>query len=276
MNVRFETRGPVAVLTIDRPDALNALSVEALRELRAHLVEVRDRSDLRVAIITGEGTRAFCAGADLKGTQTSPASYAEAIFQSAERSADLGLYIRLMDLTDLNLWKPVVAAVNGHCLGAGLEIALQCDLRVASSNATFGLPEAKVGSIPAVSGLHRLLKAVPAAHAMQMALTGERIDAAEAHRIGLVTQVVEPACVDGPCARAGRDHRGQRAARRASHQEAVPADPAPERCRCPAAHRAVLGRAARHRRPPRRTQGLRRETKPALRGPLNITEWRQA
>ena len=195
MNVRFETRGPVAVLTIDRPDALNALSVDALRELRAHLVEVRDRSDLRVAVVTGEGTRAFCAGADLKGTQTSPAGYAEAVFQSAERSADLGLYIRLMDLTDLGLWKPVVAAVNGHCLGAGLEIALQCDLRLASSNASFGLPEAKVGSIPAVSGLHRLLKAVPAAHAMQMALTGERVGAAEAHRIGLVTHVVEPAAL---------------------------------------------------------------------------------
>jgi E-phenylitaconyl-CoA hydratase len=192
MNIRFETHGAVAVLTIDRQQALNALSVEALRELRTHLAEVRDRSELRAAIITGAGGRAFCAGADLKGTQSSPASYAEAVFQSPERSADLGLYIRLMDLTDLCVWKPVIAAVNGHCLGAGLEIALQCDLRIASSSASFGLPEAKVGSIPAVSGLHRLLKAVPSAHAMQMALTGERIAAAEAHRIGLVTQVVEP------------------------------------------------------------------------------------
>ena len=192
MNVRFETHGAVAVLTIDRQQALNALSVEALRKLRTHLAEVRDRNELRAAIITGAGERAFCAGADLKGTQSSPASYAEAVFRSTERSADLGLYIRLMDLTDLCVWKPVIAAVNGHCLGAGLEIALQCDLRIASSSASFGLPEAKVGSIPAVSGLHRLLKAVPSAHAMQMALTGERIAAAEAERIGLVTQVVEP------------------------------------------------------------------------------------
>ena len=192
MNVRFETHGAVAVLTIDRQQALNALSVEALRELRTHLAEVRDRNELRAAIITGAGERAFCAGADLKGTQSSPASYAEAVFRSTERSADLGLYIRLMDLTDLCVWKPVIAAVNGHCLGAGLEIALQCDLRIACSSASFGLPEAKVGSIPAVSGLHRLLKAVPSAHAMQMALTGERIAAAEAERIGLVTQVVEP------------------------------------------------------------------------------------
>jgi enoyl-CoA hydratase/carnithine racemase len=195
MNVRFETIGAVALLTIDRPHALNALGIDALRELRAHLAEVRDRSDLRAAVLTGAGTRAFCAGADLKATQTSPASYAEAVFQSGERSADLGLYIRLMDLGDLGLWKPLIAAVNGHCLGAGLEVALQCDLRLASTQATFGLPEAKVGSIPAVSGLHRLLRAVPSAHAMQMALTGERIAAADAQRIGLVTEIVEPAAL---------------------------------------------------------------------------------
>jgi len=191
MSIRFETDGPVAVLTIDRPAALNALDVASLRELRAHLVELRDRDDLRVAVLTGVGARAFCAGADLKGTRNSPASYPEALFQAPERAADLGLYIRLMDLADLGVWKPVIAAVNGHCLGAGLEIALQCDLRLASTNATFGLPEVAVGSIPAVSGLHRLLKAVPAAHAMQMVLTAERIGADEAQRIGLVTEAVE-------------------------------------------------------------------------------------
>ena len=192
MNVRFETSGAVAVLTIDRPDALNALNIDALRELRAHLIAFRDNDALRAAVLTGAGSRAFCAGADLKGTRTSPAGYPEAVFQSTERAADLGLYIRLMDLTDLAIWKPIVVAVNGHCLGGGLELALQCDVRVASSQASFGLPEARVGSIPAVSGLHRLMKAVPAAHAMRMALTGERIDAAAALRIGLVTEVLEP------------------------------------------------------------------------------------
>lgn len=192
MSVQFETRGPIAIVTIDRPDALNALDVASLRALRANLEEIRDRHDLRVAILTGSGSRAFCAGADLKGTQTSSASYAEALFQSVEASADIGLYVRLMDLTDIGLWKPVIAAVNGHCLGAGLEIALQCDLRIASSNATFGLPEATVGSLPAVSGLHRLLKAVPSAYAMQMALTGERINSEMAQLIGLVTDLVEP------------------------------------------------------------------------------------
>lgn len=193
MTVRLDTHGAVAVLTIDRPDALNALDVAALRELRAHLAEVRDHEDLRVAVLTGAGTRAFCAGADLKGTRTSPASYPEALFRAPEPAADLGLYIRLMDLTDLGLHKPLVAAINGHCLGAGLEIALQCDVRIAAESASFGLPEAAVGSIPAVSGLHRLLKAVPAAHAMQMVLTGERIDAARAMRIGLVTETLPQA-----------------------------------------------------------------------------------
>jgi len=192
MTIRFDTRGAVAVITIDRPGALNALDVPSLRELRARLAEVRDRDDLRAAILTGGDARAFCAGADLKGTATSPASYAQALFHAVEKSADLGLYIRLMDLTDLVVCKPLIAAVNGHCLGAGLEIALQCDLRIASTRATFGLPEASIGSIPAVSGLHRLLKAVPSAHAMQMALTGERITAECAARIGLVSEMVEP------------------------------------------------------------------------------------
>lgn len=192
MTVRMEINGAVAVLTIDRPQALNALDVSALRALRAHLAEVRDRDDVRAAVLTGAGTRAFCAGADLSSTRTSPATYAEALFQAPEPAADLGLYIRLMDLSDLGVWKPLIAAVNGHCLGAGLEIALQCDVRLASESATFGLPEASVGSIPAVSGLHRLLKAVPSAHAMQMALTGERIDAEQAQRMGLVTERVAP------------------------------------------------------------------------------------
>lgn len=192
MTVHFDIDGPVAVLTIDRPDALNALDVATLRQLRQHLAAVRDRDDLRVAVLIGSGSRAFCAGADLKGTQTSPASYPEALFRAPEPAADLGLYIRLMDLSGLSLWKPLIAAVNGHCLGAGLEIALQCDLRVASANATFGLPEAAVGSIPAVSGLHRLLKAVPSAHAMRMVLTGERIDADRAARIGLVSDTAAP------------------------------------------------------------------------------------
>ncbi|MCT5527495.1 enoyl-CoA hydratase/isomerase family protein [Pseudomonas aeruginosa] len=191
MSVQLEIHGAIAHIVLHRPEALNALNLEALHELRAHLAEVRDRREIRTAIITGAGEKAFCVGADLKSTRQSPASYAEALFLANEPSADAGLYIRLMDLTDLDLRKPLIAAVNGHCLGGGLELALQCSLRIASDNASFGLPEAVVGSIPAVSGLHRLLKAVPAAHAMQMALTGQRIDARQAAVIGLVSEITD-------------------------------------------------------------------------------------
>jgi E-phenylitaconyl-CoA hydratase len=192
MAVHLHTKGAVALITLDRPEALNALDLASLRELRAHLATVRDRDGLRVAILTGAGERAFCAGADLKGTQASPAPYAQAFTHGDESAADLGLYIRLMDLSALQLHKPIIAAINGHCLGGGLELALQCPLRIASERASFGLPEVAVGSIPAVSGLHRLLQAVPSAHAMQMVLSAERIDAAHAARIGLVSEVTAP------------------------------------------------------------------------------------
>lgn len=188
MSVTLEIHGAVALITLDRPQALNALDLDSLQALRGHLREVRDRKELRAAVITGSGERAFCVGADLKSTRASSASYAEALFLANEPAADAGLYIRQMDLADLDLHKPLIAAINGHCLGGGLELALQCDLRIASASATFGLPEAAVGSIPAVSGLHRLMRAVPPAHAMQMALTGARIDAAQAHAIGLISE----------------------------------------------------------------------------------------
>ncbi|AHZ73129.1 enoyl-CoA hydratase/carnithine racemase [Pseudomonas mandelii JR-1] len=178
----------MALITIDRPQALNALDLDSLQALRGHLREVRDRRELRVAVITGSGERAFCVGADLKSTRASSASYAEALFLANEPAADAGLYIRQMDLADLDMHKPLIAAINGHCLGGGLELALQCDLRIASASATFGLPEAAVGSIPAVSGLHRLMRAVPPAHAMQIALTGSRIDAWQACAIGLISE----------------------------------------------------------------------------------------
>ncbi|MDH4609163.1 enoyl-CoA hydratase-related protein [Pseudomonas sp. BN102] len=195
MPVHLQIHGAVALLSLDRPQALNALDIDSLRSLREHLAEVRDRREIRAAILMGTGERAFCVGADLKSTRESSASYAEALFLGKQQAADAGLYIRLMDLADLDLHKPLIAAINGHCLGGGLELALQCDLRIASGNASFGLPEAVVGSIPAVSGLHRLQKAVAPAHAMQMALTGERIDAARALSIGLVSEVL-----DGPAA----------------------------------------------------------------------------
>jgi enoyl-CoA hydratase/carnithine racemase len=115
------------------------------------------------------------------------------MFRSLDYASEHGLYIRLLDLSDLKIWKPMIAAINGYCLGGGLELALQCDIRVASTTAKFGLTEVAVASIPAVSGLHRLLKAVPYAHAMKMVLTGKSIDANKALEMGLVSDLFEPA-----------------------------------------------------------------------------------
>lgn len=191
MTVHFNTDGPVALITLGRPESLNALDLASLKLLRQHLCTFRDRDDLRAAVITGEGSKAFCAGADLKKTQSSDASYPEAMFKSLEISSEIGMYARMIDLTDLGLWKPVIAAINGYCLGGGLELALQCDLRVASVKARFGLPEPRVASIPGVSGVHRLMKAVAPAHAMKLALTGRPIDAPAALAMGLVSDVFE-------------------------------------------------------------------------------------
>lgn len=192
MPVHFEVDGAVAIITLDRPEALNALDVTLLKSLREHLITVRDDDAIHVAILTGQGSKAFCVGADLKSTPVSDATFPEAIFKSLDRSSLMGLFVRLLDLTDLDLYKPLIAAVNGHCLGGGLELALQCDTRIASSTATFALPEVRVGSIPAVSGLQRLLKAMTSAHAMQMTLTGDRMTAPAALASGLVTDVCEP------------------------------------------------------------------------------------
>jgi len=193
MPVRFEVQQHVAQITLDRPEAFNALDVDSLKALRAHLVEVRERDDIRVAILTGAGEKAFCTGADLKQSAQAAPPYAQALLRSTESAAERGVYIRLIDLTEIALWKPLIAAVNGHCLAGGLELALQCDLRLASRTATFGLPEAAIGSVAGVSGVYRLLQAIPAATAMRIVLTGERIKCEEAHRIGLVSDVFEPA-----------------------------------------------------------------------------------
>jgi enoyl-CoA hydratase/carnithine racemase len=190
VTIHFEKTGQFATLTLDRPEALNALDLESLRQIRRLLQEFRDEPGLRALVLTGAGGRSFCTGADLKSTRQPAASYAAAMFASADIAAQQGLYIRLMDWNDLQITKPVIAAVNGFCLGGGLELALQCDVRIAAEQASFALPEVCVGSIPAVSGVHRLIKAAGPSRALQMALTGERISAAQALACGLVSEVV--------------------------------------------------------------------------------------
>ena len=192
MTVETERKGRTLVVRINRPEALNALDVESMIALNDALREFRDDSSLSVAVITGGGDRAFCTGADLKGTLPPDSSFAESYFQPYDDSVRAGLYVRAITLSELAIPKPLIAAVNGHALGGGAEIALDCDIRIASESATFGLPEARWGSVPAVGGVSKLLRAIPRAVAMHMLLTGERIDAAEAHRVGLVSDVVAP------------------------------------------------------------------------------------
>ncbi|WP_435070351.1 enoyl-CoA hydratase/isomerase family protein [Amycolatopsis thermoflava] len=192
MAIDTERHSSTLVIRINRPEALNALDVADMRALNETLRAFRDDSSLRVAVLTGAGERAFCAGADLKRTLPTRTSFARSYFAPYEESVDGGLYVRAITLSELNLTKPLIAAVNGHALGAGMELALDCHLRIASDAATFGLPEPRRASVPAVGGVSKLLRAVPRAVALKMILTGDRIGAAEAHRVGLVSDLVRP------------------------------------------------------------------------------------
>ncbi|MFJ4465945.1 enoyl-CoA hydratase/isomerase family protein [Streptomyces sp. NPDC089424] len=190
MAIETERTDRTLIVRINRPEALNALDVETMRALNEALRAFRDDPGLAVGIITGAGDRAFCAGADLKKTLPPKTPFASSYYAPYEQSVEEGLYVRAITLSELNIGKPLIAAVNGHALGGGAEIALECDLRIAGENATFGLPEPRVASVPAVGGVSRLLRALPRAVAMKMLLTGDRIDAQEAYRIGLVSDLV--------------------------------------------------------------------------------------
>ncbi len=186
MTIRSETRGDVLVVTLDRPEARNALSMQMGEDLCALWRHFRDDPALRVAILTGAGDKAFCAGADLKEIgdfyrSMTPIERRE----RAEREPGFGGITRNLDPR-----KPVIAAINGHCLAGGLELALACDIRIAAAHATFGLPEVRWGLMPGGGGSQRLPRQVPLALAMEMLLTGDPIDAATALANGLVNRVV--------------------------------------------------------------------------------------
>ena len=188
MSVTFETTERIAILTISRPLAMNALDEETLASLNKAWIDFRDNPELWVAIITGAGGKAFCAGADIKDL----AKYFRTK-TGIERKAKADTEPGMGGITrNLEIWKPMIAAINGHCLAGGLEIALACDIRIASENATFGLPEVSRGIIPGAGGTQRLPRLIPLGKSLEMILTGDRIDAEEAYRIGLVNRVVAP------------------------------------------------------------------------------------
>lgn len=170
----------IAQLTINRPSKLNALNSDTMSELDEVFAQMEREPDLRGLIITGAGDKAFVAGADIKEfVALSPAAM--------QKLASRGQHI-FRRLETMN--KPSIAAVNGFALGGGLELAMCCSVRVASPNAKFGQPEVKLGIIPGYGGTQRLPRLVGRGRALEMLLTGDPIDAAEAHRIGLVNHVV--------------------------------------------------------------------------------------
>lgn len=189
MSIDIERIGAVAVLTLNAPEALNALTPGDMVALRAQLRALQDDDGVRCMVLTGAGEKSFCTGSNLKNTMPGAGHFGRSNMLGLSADVERGGYTRLADLSDLGIWKPMVAAINGYCLGGGLELALQCDIRIASTHASFGLPEVKVASIPAAGGVQLLLKAIPAAHAMKLALTGDRLDAAAALALGLVSDV---------------------------------------------------------------------------------------
>jgi enoyl-CoA hydratase len=188
-NVLYETKGPIAYLTLNRPKVLNALNQGAWNDLRAAFEHARDDAAVLGVILTGAGDKAFIAGEDI-----SELSRASAL--DAEKSSRSGQSV--LDLIE-NLGKPVIAAVNGFALGGGCETAMACTMRVAAEHARFGQPEVKLGIPPGAGGTQRLPRLVGKGRALQLILSGEMISAQEAYRIGLVNEVVPAAGLIARC-----------------------------------------------------------------------------
>ena len=180
--VLLEAREATAILTFNRPEKLNALSTPLLREFETHLRRVEQDTAIRVVVLTGAGPRAFVAGADIE-------EYAN---QTPPEFVEYQRWSRRLFTTIERFPKPVIAAVNGYALGGGFEIALCCDVLVASTNARFGLPEGLLGLCPGGGGTQRLARAVGPYVAADVLLSARRLTAEEARALGLVAEVAEP------------------------------------------------------------------------------------
>jgi enoyl-CoA hydratase/carnithine racemase len=177
--IEYTKEGRIAIFTINRPEAMGALNVEGMRQLHDALLDFQGDDELWVGIITGTGDKAFSAGVDIKD-----------YLPFVKRTADKPWQRPSGIVRALTIWKPFIAACNGLTYGGGLEIALACDMIVASENATFSLPEVTVGVCPGGGGTQRLPRTIPIRLAAEMLFTGKAIDAQEAYRIGLVNKVV--------------------------------------------------------------------------------------
>jgi len=182
-NVLYEKRDGVAYVTVNRPKVLNALNTPTWKDLRAAFEDARDDAAVRGVILTGAGSKAFIAGADI-------AELAHLTAFEAEQSSRCGQEV--LDLIE-NLGKPVIAAINGFALGGGCETAMACTIRIAADSAKLGQPEVKLGLVPGGGGTQRLSRLAGKGRALQLILSGEMISAQEAYRIGLVNEVVPAA-----------------------------------------------------------------------------------
>jgi enoyl-CoA hydratase/carnithine racemase len=182
-NVLYEKKNAIAYVTVNRPKVLNALNTPTWEDLRTAFADARNDPTVRGVILTGAGNKAFIAGADI-------GELAHATAIDAERSSRFGQAV--LDLIE-NLGKPVVAAVNGFALGGGCETAMACTIRIAVESAKFGQPEVALGLLPGGGGTQRLPRLVGKGRALQLILSGEMVSAQEAHRIGLVNEIVPAA-----------------------------------------------------------------------------------
>lgn len=233
-HIKVERDGRLLLLTINRPEVMNAISPAASHEMAAALDEFEADEDLWLAIITGAGSDAFCAGGDIS-------VMAEARTETDYQMPPSG-YGGMTNRTSCD--KPIIAAVNGICFGGGFEVALACDIIIAAEHAVFGLPEPKIGIAAVATGMHRLARELGLKPAMALLLTGDSIDASRARELGLVAQVVPadelmaaarsmaegilrcaPLAVRATkqCVLRGLDYAGVPAAQRAQEQGAFPA-----------------------------------------------------
>ena len=182
-NLLLERDGAIAVITINRPQVLNAHNTPTVDELRRAILDLKHHASVRVVIVTGAGEKSFVAGADIN----------ELAVQSPAQGKEHALRGQhVFDLIE-NMGKPVIAAINGYALGGGCELAMACTLRIASETAKLGQPEINLGIVPGYGGTQRLARLVGKGAALDLLLTGRQVTAAEALQLGLVNRVVAPA-----------------------------------------------------------------------------------
>ncbi len=182
--ILYEKQGRIAIVTINRPDRMNAIDPQTSGELHEAWCDFRDDDEMRVGIFTGAGEKAFSAGNDLVAMSIAQQAGSNAVAAAYSRAPFGGI------TRGFECWKPMIAAINGYCLAGGLEMALSCDIRLAADHAQFGLAEVTRGIIPGAGGTQRLPRVIPFGPALELLLTGARFDAQWAFRYGLVNHVV--------------------------------------------------------------------------------------